>query len=120
MSREKLDRWADLLLDTGKRNNLVNFKDLKMGSLEILMPDFSVLFEKAEHSATVEVFDPKIDDEDDFAIDPSWLLTQIPVEPKKKDFFTREEFFEKFSKKVKKSQVLAYNFSGDPIRALKI
>ena len=24
---KKLDKWADLLLDTGKRNNLINFKD---------------------------------------------------------------------------------------------
>ena len=27
---DKLDKWAELLLDTGKRNNLVNFKDTKL------------------------------------------------------------------------------------------
>lgn len=32
---KKLDRWASLLLDTGKRNNLVNFKDTKASTVEI-------------------------------------------------------------------------------------
>ena len=29
MNTKKLDKWAELLLDTGKRNNLINFKDRK-------------------------------------------------------------------------------------------
>ena len=43
---DKLDKWAELLLDTGKRNNLVNFKDTKLGTAEISVPDFGALFEK--------------------------------------------------------------------------
>ena len=42
MKAEKLNKWAELLLDTGKRNNLIHFKDTKMGSVEILSPDFVV------------------------------------------------------------------------------
>ena len=30
MENVKLQKWADLLLDTGKRNNLINFKDTKL------------------------------------------------------------------------------------------
>ena len=65
MDIDKLNKWADLLLDTGKRNNLINFKDAKMGTVEIVSPDFDTLFSKAEHSATFEVYDPKLDDEED-------------------------------------------------------
>ena len=38
MQKEKLNKWAELLLDTGKRNNLINFKDTKSGTAEILLP----------------------------------------------------------------------------------
>lgn len=58
MDIDKLNKWADLLLDTGKRNNLINFKDTKMGTVEVVSPDFGTLFYKAEHSASLEVYDP--------------------------------------------------------------
>ena len=35
MDIKKLDKWADLLLDTGKRNNLINFKDTKASTMEV-------------------------------------------------------------------------------------
>lgn len=38
---EKLHVWADLLLDKGKGNNLINFKDTKTGTAEIVYPDFA-------------------------------------------------------------------------------
>ena len=65
MNTEKLNKWAELLLDTGKRNNLIHFKDTKMGSVEILSPDFVTLFNRAEHSALFEVYDPKLEDEEE-------------------------------------------------------
>ena len=40
MDTERLSKWADLLLDTGKRNNLINFKDSKQGTVEIVAPDY--------------------------------------------------------------------------------
>ena len=65
MKAEKLNKWAELLLDTGKRNNLIHFKDTKMGSVEILSPDFVTLFNRAEHSAVFEIYDPKLEDEEE-------------------------------------------------------
>lgn len=37
MDTKKLDKWADLLLDTGKRNNLINFKDTRASTVEVLL-----------------------------------------------------------------------------------
>ena len=65
MDTKKLDRWASLLLDTGKRNNLVNFKDTKASTVEIILPKPEELFDKVESSASFEVFDPKIADDED-------------------------------------------------------
>ena len=65
MDAKKLDKWADLLLDTGKRNNLINFKDTKASTAEVLLPASDVLFEKIGGATSFEVFDPKIIEEDD-------------------------------------------------------
>ena len=65
MKNKKLDSWAEQLLDTGKRNNLVNFKEGKSISIEVVLPEISAIFEKADSSATFEVFDPKLADDDD-------------------------------------------------------
>lgn len=52
MDTKKLDRWASLLLDTGKRNNLVNFKDTKASTVEIISPNPDELFTMVESSAS--------------------------------------------------------------------
>ncbi len=59
MDAKKLDKWADLLLDTGKRNNLINFKDLRASTVEVLAPSSDVLFKILDSATSVEVFDPK-------------------------------------------------------------
>ena len=64
MDTKKLDKWADLLLDTGKRNNLINFKDTRASTVEVLLPTADALFEKIDGSTSFEVFDPKIIEED--------------------------------------------------------
>lgn len=38
MDTDKLRKWDELLLDTGKRNNLIHFKESKAGTVEIVYP----------------------------------------------------------------------------------
>ena len=38
MDINKLDKWANLLLDTGKKNNLINFRDTKTSTVDIVSP----------------------------------------------------------------------------------
>ena len=52
MDTKKLDKWANLLLDTGKRNNLINFKDTRASTVEVLLPSSDVLFEKVDGTAS--------------------------------------------------------------------
>lgn len=65
MDTRKLDKWADLLLDTGKRNPLINFSDNKPLTVEVLMPDSDVLFNKIDGSTSFEVYDSKIIEDED-------------------------------------------------------
>ena len=124
MDIDKLNKWADLLLDTGKRNNLINFKDAKMGTVEIVSPDFDTLFSKAEHSATFEVYDPKLDDEEDDEENEVVEETETPKDEQEDDGrekrISKEDYMEMYEHRLKKSgQVLIYNAFFNPIRALR-
>lgn len=111
MDTERLSKWADLLLDTGKRNNLINFKDSKLGTVEIVAPDYNTLFEKAEHSAVFEVYDPKLDsDEDDVNAD---------AEGEQQEHQSKQSYLMSYAGRLKRNQILAYNVANKPIQALK-
>lgn len=117
MDIKKLDSWAEQLLDTGKRNNLVNFKDTKSSSVEVVLPEISSIFEKADSSASFEVFDPKLDTDEDDVEDS----VQLAIEDN--DFVSgskRSEYIRTYSPKIRKaSQILLYNASCNPLVALK-
>jgi len=61
---KKIDRWADKLLDTGKRNNLMNFRDSKASTAEVVFPDCEKVFSKCTLGHVFEVYDPKIQVDD--------------------------------------------------------
>ena len=65
MDTKKLNKWAELLLDTGKRNNLINFKDTKNTTVDILLPTIDVLFDKITGTTTFEVFDVQYTETDE-------------------------------------------------------
>ncbi|MDE7208538.1 MAG: DUF4011 domain-containing protein, partial [Clostridia bacterium] len=110
--KEKLAKLTELLLDTGKRNNLINFRDNKSNTLEVVCPDFDTLFHKADGNAVFEVFDPQIDvDEFEDRISESKLKEKL------KD---KSKYIDNYSKKIKKSnQILVYNKDITPIKALR-
>ncbi len=115
MSVEKLNKWAELLLDTGKRNNLIHFKDTKMGTVEILSPDFVTLFNGAEHSAVFEVYDPKLEDEEEEFV----FVEDEESESSKEKYISKEDYLSAYERKLKRRQILAYNTANKPIAALK-
>lgn len=112
METNKLTKWADLLLDTGKRNNLINFKDSKTGTVEVIFPDFSTFFSCLEHSSNFEVYDPKLENDEDFFDDNHEIR-----------FFdnkiARNDYLHMYEKKLRRNQILIYNTNNTPIKALK-
>ncbi|MDE6276279.1 MAG: DUF4011 domain-containing protein, partial [Clostridia bacterium] len=102
----------ELLLDTGKRNNLINFRDNKSNTLEVVYPDFDALFHKADGNVVFEVFDPQID-VDEFED----RMSEAKLKEKLKDKF---KYIDNYSKKIKKAnQILVYNKDVTPIKALR-
>ena len=63
MESAKLNKWAELLLDTGRRNPLIHFKDTKSSTAEVLIPDMYRLFDKIDHGISFEVCAPAEDEE---------------------------------------------------------
>lgn len=123
MDIKKLDRWAELLLDTGKRNNLVNFRDTKSSTVEVLCPETADLFAKAESSAVFEVYDPLLNESDE---DEPPAEAPSPNGQKRKGDGTTAGFMpprpiylkEHAAKARKNGQVLLYN-ADHPMTALK-
>lgn len=106
-----LDIWADKLLDTGKRNNLINFKDTKSSSAEVVTPDSAVLFEKCSVGNTFVIYDPKITEDD---------LFEENGESEEKKQLSRDEYIARYSRYIKKDgQLLVYAQTPNPMTAVK-
>ena len=116
MSIQTLNKWAELLLDMGKRNNLISFKNTKLSTVELVAPDFATLFSYADKGAKIKVFDPKIEDEDS---ELDFGGSDLDADGGKKEkLCDRDDYIAVYSGRIKKGQVLAYNITGKPIKAL--
>ena len=80
MDTKKIDKWAELLLDTGKRNNLINFKDTRVSTVEVLLPSSDALLGIIDGANSFEVFDPKIIEDDIENRDESADSAQLQIE----------------------------------------
>ena len=113
--QKKLDRWAEKLLDTGKRNNLINFKDTKASSAEVVFPDCQSVFSKCSMGHTFEIFDPKLPD---IEIETEKENDSYGMADAKK--FTREEYIDHYSSKIKSDRyLLTYAQTRNPLTAVK-
>ena len=107
MNQYTLSKWADLLLDTGKRNNLINFNSNTASSVEIIQPNFQSVFDAIKHRRTLEIYNPKsIFDEDDGSL-------------KKEVNIPRQEYIRIHGFKLKGRQVLIYHPLYNPISSIK-
>ncbi len=117
MDTKKLNKWAESLLDTGKGNNLISFKDRKASSAEVLLPASDKLFKMIEGTSSFEVFDPQIienDNEEKDETEQSEAAFPDNTSDKK------EAYIADYSRKIKRqNQLLLYNTASDPLTAVK-
>ncbi|MDO4199655.1 MAG: DUF4011 domain-containing protein [Clostridia bacterium] len=111
MNKSIIDKWSDMLLDTGKRNNLINFKDTRSSTVEIVCPDIDLLFEKFCSSDSLEIYDISRNIKPDDT-------KESEEKPKK---LSKEKYLEEYKGFLNRSnQVLVYNaVHRDPAVALK-
>lgn len=118
--QKKLDRWADKLLDTGKRNNLVNFRDTKLSSAEIVFPDCEIVFSKCSVGHLFEIYDPKIPDEDIEETDGDIGKTDELSGEEGDEKLTKREYIDLYSSRIKNQRtILVYSHAANPITAIK-
>ncbi len=79
-AEKKLDAWAQRLLNTGKRNPLINFKGTKKSIVEVVYPCFDKFFEEMKTHGKVEIFDPNLpedEDEDEYEDEESEDFSEV-------------------------------------------
>ena len=112
VENKKLKAWADKLLDTGKRNNLISFKDTKASTAEIVVPDCESIFAKCSVGRVFEIVDPKISDSS--GVDSEETSGFRKVQP------SRIEYKNKYANLVKNEKsILVYAQVPNPISAVK-
>ena len=102
--QKKLDRWADKLLDTGKRNNLINFRDTKTATA------CEDVFARCSIGHEFQLFDPKTPD-------TSGLPDEEGIESQK---LSREEYQAHYASRIHgDKQLLVYAQAPNPLTAVK-
>ena len=104
---ESIEKWKNKLLDLGKSNNLINYKDTKSSSLQLLKPDFKNAFDKIISSIKTEIFDLN----DDFF--------ESDGDGNNSKSYDIETFMSKYNNQIKKSQFVFYNRNNNVRGILK-
>lgn len=65
---KKIKAWEDLLLDLGKRNKMISFRESKRGTLKILKPGFDELYQKIVVEGKELTFQKAIDRDSDVRV----------------------------------------------------
>lgn len=122
-TQKKMERWIQELLDTGKRSNLINFKDTKVSTVQVIAPSSEDFFHSCTRGGTFEIFDPKISDvlfeEEDSEITEGDSSDPEKTENRKKERLNRQDYLDLFAGRLKKRQVLVYGQTPNPLVAVK-
>ena len=94
MENAKLKSWADQLLDTGKRNNLINYRHTKRTSVEVLFPAIDELYDKLKNDVSLIIHTP------------NYQLAGNEIE-------TRNEFLNRNKDDLLKNEILVYSDKSD-------
>ena len=100
------DKWCEKLLDTGKGNRLINFKDSKMRTLQVVAPEINVVFEKMSSGDTLSFFDV-----DEYILKLKDKDIQQNENKEAKNNFEKvgtQQIIDELSGQLKKNQVLAH------------
>ena len=91
-----LDKWCEQLLDTNKGNRLVNFKDSKLRTIEILAPDSQAIFDKLVAGETLSFYD----------VDS--YVSSVNNDSETRQNIKKQQVVDELSEKLKKNEILAF------------
>lgn len=110
MGKEKLERWSNLLLDLGKGNNLVNYKDKKSSTLEVIAPKINTIFEKLSEKQSYDVYITPTEkkEKNPFALDSEGI-----------EHLSKTNYLNRYEPLLGKNQILLYSISGKSLQVLR-
>ncbi|MBQ8749959.1 MAG: DUF4011 domain-containing protein [Clostridia bacterium] len=102
-------KWCDKLLDTGKGNRLINFKDSKLRTIDIIEPSYKEIFSKISAGQTlsfyeVDNFIRRLKDEE---IDAD-VSENLQKDEGKFDKISKEQILESVTPLLGKNEVLSF------------
>lgn len=106
---DAIETWKSKLLDTGNRNNLVNFKDRRAASIEVVSENIELFFDALVHGKEFNVFDTK-----------EWVDKNRKSGEDSPKTMSKEEFSSKILPYVGKRELLLYSqYDIDSVRVIK-
>lgn len=103
------EKWCEKLLDTGRRNNLINFKDSQTRNLDILSPNSDEIFKKISGGEKLAFYDV------DAYVEKQMQKGNFDKKSKLEDEKTENKFvvsksqvFQDLSKSISKKEILAF------------
>lgn len=102
-------KWCDKLLDTSKGNRLINYKDSKLRTIDILEPDYEYVFQKISAGQTLSFYE--VDDFIRRLKDDEIETDEIDSELKDKGKFekiSKQQILESITPLLAKNEILSF------------
>lgn len=112
------EKWREKLLDAGKGNKLINYKDTSR-TIDVLAPEFESLFHKISNGETLTFYDV---DTYIRTMRESELEIEAKIDGKeigKFDRVTKQQIINNLTDKIKKNQILAFKKGATLQKTLK-
>lgn len=99
---QTIDMWKTRLLDLGKRNRLINFKETKASTLFIEVPDLKSLWDKVvdKNRSLKFPYSPKLEGDSEFLFDDDRVLLQGDIKTNK-EYKTMQKILRTLRSKAK-------------------
>lgn len=115
------EKWCEKLLDTGKGNRLINFKDSQLRTLDILLPTSTDVFKRLSGGEKLAFYD--VDEyvaikKEEFKMRNAGLPEEDKI-PEEEFKISKNQLITDLSDKLSKRQILSYKSGTDLEKVLK-
>jgi len=106
MEIKEIEIWKNKLLDLSKKNNLLNYKDTKGSTIDIVYPSIDIVFKKLINENTVlSIYDDKLEYSED---DIEYAFKNLSLDYKLEEPLTKEDYILRYANNLKNNQILLF------------
>lgn len=106
--KENFDKWCEQLLDTGRSNKLINYKDSKLRTLEVLAPNANTIFSKLRNGGAMSFYD--VDEYLQRTKNEHYFEDEEEGQDvgKKVPSLSKKQIYDLLAKRIRNSEILSY------------